>query len=431
MLSPSDYNNAVPKFTNGNYASNPDDPTFVEEPSALEYNKGAEPLQTLPAQWWNWFGNQFTLRFNKLNTYVKNIFDELAQFLTLVNMTPSGTEGSPTTGQLKEAFQTEYPKYLALLMYPVGSIYWTSKAPNNGGDPNVLFGGTWTQIRDRFLLARGDSEPVNTTGGERTHTLTEAEMPTHYHNIPFHHHSISHTHNITPVGTVSAHNHEMSHTHEIGAHSHGLNGHVHSLNSHTHSVGAHSHGLNSHTHTLSGTFTTGTPIATNSTSALDLSGSISNLNLSNQTTSITNSGILSTTSAAASWTATLQQTGTQISKISVSANHRHQVTLSGSTGQASGSTANSTAFNSGGPSTTNTGAASGNTENSTAYTSGAASRQWTDNATPTFTGSTTLTSQPSDTVSGDTNGVTTSAGDGEAHNNMPPYIVKYCWERIA
>ena len=112
MLNPSDFNNAVPQFTNGDYASNPINPQYIAEPDAVDYNRGAEPLQTLPAQWWNWFLNKFTNRFNKVNIYVKNIFNELTQLLSLVSETPSGTEGSPTTGQLKCMFETEYPDYL-------------------------------------------------------------------------------------------------------------------------------------------------------------------------------------------------------------------------------------------------------------------------------------------------------------------------------
>lgn len=112
MLSPSDFNNAVPQFTNGTYASNPLNPQYIAEPSSTDYNRGTEPLQTLPAQWWNWFINKFTGRFNKVNIYVKNLFNELAQLLSLVSMSPDGTEGTPTVGQLKCMFQCEYPAYV-------------------------------------------------------------------------------------------------------------------------------------------------------------------------------------------------------------------------------------------------------------------------------------------------------------------------------
>ena len=112
MLKPSDFNNAVPQFQNGNYASNPINPQYVEEPSSTDYNRGTEPLQTLPAQWWNWFMNKFTSRFNKVNIYVKNLFNELAQLLSLVNVTPDGTEGAVTDGQLKNAFKELYPDYI-------------------------------------------------------------------------------------------------------------------------------------------------------------------------------------------------------------------------------------------------------------------------------------------------------------------------------
>lgn len=113
MLSPSDFNNAVPQFTNGDYASNPINPQYIAEPDAVDYNRGAEPLQTLPAQWWNWFINRFTNRFNKVNVYVKNIFNELSQLLSLVSESPSGTEAEPTIGQLKDMFENKYPSLLS------------------------------------------------------------------------------------------------------------------------------------------------------------------------------------------------------------------------------------------------------------------------------------------------------------------------------
>ena len=64
-----------------------------------------------------------------------------------------------------------------LAAHPVGSYYWSSEST----DPSTLFGGTWEQVKDRFVLAAGDSYAVGATGGEPTHTLTEAEMPAHKH----------------------------------------------------------------------------------------------------------------------------------------------------------------------------------------------------------------------------------------------------------
>ena len=64
-----------------------------------------------------------------------------------------------------------------LAAHPVGSYYWSSEST----DPSALFGGTWEQVKDRFVLAAGDSYAVGATGGEATHTLAEAEMPSHKH----------------------------------------------------------------------------------------------------------------------------------------------------------------------------------------------------------------------------------------------------------
>lgn len=112
MFSPSDYNDAVPQFTNGNYANTPLNPLYVEEPDAVNYNRGAEPLQTLPAQWWNWLCNKITSKLNNLNIFVKNIFDELAGLLSVVGETPDATSEEITTEQLKGMFKTKYPQHL-------------------------------------------------------------------------------------------------------------------------------------------------------------------------------------------------------------------------------------------------------------------------------------------------------------------------------
>lgn len=65
--------------------------------------------------------------------------------------------------------------------YPVGSIYMSVNRTN----PKTLFGGTWVQIKDRFLLAAGTTYKAGATGGEAKHTLTESEIPNHKHIIWF------------------------------------------------------------------------------------------------------------------------------------------------------------------------------------------------------------------------------------------------------
>ena len=80
------------------------------------------------------------------------------------------------------------------LIYPIGSIYMSV----NSTSPATLFGGTWVQIQDTFLLACGSTYSNGATGGaasinlshthtmEHTHTtgdftLTTAHIPAHTH----------------------------------------------------------------------------------------------------------------------------------------------------------------------------------------------------------------------------------------------------------
>ena len=62
---------------------------------------------------------------------------------------------------------------------PIGSIYISVNSTN----PANYFGGTWEQIKDRFLLACGNSYGNGTTGGEASHTLTGNEIPSHSHSF--------------------------------------------------------------------------------------------------------------------------------------------------------------------------------------------------------------------------------------------------------
>lgn len=80
------------------------------------------------------------------------------------------------------------------LIYPIGSIYMSV----NNTSPATLFGGTWQQLKDRFLIGTGDTYSNGTTGGAssinytpagtnkngavQSHTLTTSEIPSHTHS---------------------------------------------------------------------------------------------------------------------------------------------------------------------------------------------------------------------------------------------------------
>ena len=207
------------------------------------------------------------------------------------------------------------------------------------------FGGTETEfylpdLRERVPVGRNSAKTdyaLGETGGTATVTLTIEQMPSHTHI-------------------------QNSHNHTQSAHNHGLN-------SHTHSIPAHSHGLNNHTHSFSAT-----------TSNKELKGTFKAYNLAYSTLSA--SGIVSVSTGETSKYMGNSSNSRPNGGFSIDASHNH--TVSGTTGRASGNTANSSALTSG--------AASGNTASVTAI----------NNAT-------TATNQ--------------ETGGGNAHNNMQPYIV--------
>lgn len=98
-------------------------------------------------------------------------------------------------------------------LYPVGSVYISF----NSANPSTLFGGTWTRLKDTFLLANGDTYAPNTTGGSATKTIGVTNLPAHNHTV----NASTHSHSVTTAGGGS-HTHTASsnttgsHTHERG-----------------------------------------------------------------------------------------------------------------------------------------------------------------------------------------------------------------------
>lgn len=79
----------------------------------------------------------------------------------LTNMTASTNAVVDESGRLSRV-------NLIDAIYPIGSIYMSI----SNTSPSVLFGGTWEQIKDRFLLSAGDSYEAGSTGGKTSYTLS-------------------------------------------------------------------------------------------------------------------------------------------------------------------------------------------------------------------------------------------------------------------
>lgn len=91
----------------------------------------------------------------------------------------SGNYVCPVT-RAEQVYFSDNSKLSKLTPYPVGSWYFTSGYDS----PASLFGGSWTQMKDRFLVGAGNSYGREQTGGASTIALTEANIPKHTHIIP-------------------------------------------------------------------------------------------------------------------------------------------------------------------------------------------------------------------------------------------------------
>lgn len=111
------------------------------------------------------------------------------------------------------------------LIYPVGAVFMSTVNTN----PGTYLGGTWERWgsgRVPVGVDSGDSDfaSAGKTGGEKTHTLTTAEMPSHSHS----------------KGTLA--------TSDSGSHTHSTSGTASSAGGHEHSVSGTATSAGSHTH---------------------------------------------------------------------------------------------------------------------------------------------------------------------------------------
>lgn len=340
------------------------------QPNDAKYAAGFIPSDVLPAEWLNWFLNGATKGVTALNTGVKSVEQEINAVLASRSVTPDIN----AAGQLL-AVLNKIKAEAVLAAHPVGSLYWTSKNEN----PAVTFGGgTWKQITDKFVLAAGSTYKAETTGGAATVTLTTSNMPRHSHSF-------------TPSGTI-----------KMDAHSHGLNGHTHSFTP-----------SGTVSSSFTGTSTTTGNMSKNATGDFEslvrsvLTVAASNTDIAAWKTS-QNDGNASYVSGCFSigddkfssyginndppWRpdhiGTIPPNARGCLHIDVS--HTHNITASGTVSSSFTGTAGTT---------------DGNSNSTTSVTS-----------TGSFSGS------------ADTTG---TSGSGTAFRILPPYVVKYCWERTA
>lgn len=115
------------------YAENPTNPAMVEAPNQLEQERGVMPLETLPAQWHNWFWNEATKRFNGDAELIGNMVAEVENLLKVCGIEAD----SESVSQLKDMFSKTYPDMiLGTLREDISDI--KSKIPAQASSENQL-----------------------------------------------------------------------------------------------------------------------------------------------------------------------------------------------------------------------------------------------------------------------------------------------------
>ena len=333
-------------------------------------------------------------------------------------------------------------------IYPVGSVYISF----NSTSPTTLFGGTWTRLKDRVLMASGDVYAANSTGGSATVTLNTNQIPSHNHSISTdgtHSHTATNssagTHNHTVSGTVASNG---SHTHtwsgsatNAGNHSHTWSGSATSEGNHTHTWSGTSASAGAHTHTITAS-TASAGNHTHTRGSMNITGQFRVDRVGGQSTD-TIGGAFTVTSqtkniniasgdfgkdlyfdfdASRSWTGETSSNGAHTHTVTASSAsagaHTHSLTGSNASNGAHTHTISGTNANNG----THTHTLSGTNANNGAHTH-------------TWSGSIANNGAHTHTITVANNGAHThtigNTGGGLPINILPPYQTVYMWRRTA
>ena len=111
--------------------------------------------------------------------------NETTDYLVIVDKSDTSQD---ITGSTKKITVKNLLSGLLDFFYPVGTIYETTSSDlDTVAKMNAHFGGTWEFYgAGKVLVAKSadtEFDTIGETGGAKTHTLSEAEMPTHSHEL--------------------------------------------------------------------------------------------------------------------------------------------------------------------------------------------------------------------------------------------------------
>ena len=136
-------------------------------------------------------GSDFNTEFSAVQTAV-NTKADLNGSASESFSANTAVAGTNTTQVATTAFVKTATDAISPSAYPIGSIFTTVTAYADSAAVVAIVGGTtWVSFAAGKMLIGLDSsdtdfDTVEETGGAKTHTLTEAEMPAHTHSYDAH-----------------------------------------------------------------------------------------------------------------------------------------------------------------------------------------------------------------------------------------------------